>query len=776
MMKDRYKITSLYVSNFKCFEEQTFDFQNKDLIVLDGPNGYGKTTLFDTIELIIKGKIRRIDENDNINSTYAYNESSLHLDDSKEIVLELKLSSQTDSLIIKRTFESANNRRPKEKNPKNIFEFSSLVVSQNGNDFEQVSSEKLELEILNYKKAPGLFNVLNYVEQDENTYFLKKSPKKKYRGLVSILGIEEEQKKLLSLESFHLRLSKMINSKKDELEQIKKSNKEILSKDINEVEYKKILSVSEINWDNENLLINSESIRDSFLRELEKVINVKKNYTHLDDIIYLTSIKEYLTDKFLTNLKKYYWSFQNIEILKKENENRVLIDNALKKLKPILSLIEYYNILELSTATNELKTIKDEKLIKNYLDFNSQVKTLANLKKTLSSQSQKLSDLNRKRESLIEHFKEHNQDGHNCPTCGYDWKTSENLLKSFDETKMVSSQFLDLAVNNFNKEEEVFKEKWLNDLKENTQNKVNELNQKKAKLIDETYFSDILQKEKILNSSFSKFFALLKKDNKARILDLINKRNINPEKNIVDEIRDYLNNTLPTFEGLDDPEELYNDFKKYFDNNLEEVKDLKLIDIDIKKKYIQYSFYNYLNNGLRKKQSRINKLKKLIEDTDTIISTYRKSIEQYIQSIISTISIPFYIFSGKILQEHMFGSGLIFNADLKKSEPQLKITPLGKSQEASYTLSSGQLSATVMALTLVLNKVYNSSKLGLILIDDPLQTLDEINTHSLIEVLKYNFSDQQLILSTHEDRYSKFIRYKYDKFGLNEKNINLKNI
>ena len=76
---------------------------------------------------------------------------------------------------------------------------------------------------------------------------------------------------------------------------------------------------------------------------------------------------------------------------------------------------------------------------------------------------------------------------------------------------------------------------------------------------------------------------------------------------------------------------------------------------------------------------------------------------------------------------------------------------------------------------LVLNKVFNQSKLGTILIDDPLQTLDEINTHSLVELLKYNFSDQQLILSTHEDRYSKFIRYKYEKFGLTGKAINMKN-
>lgn len=118
----------------------------------------------------------------------------------------------------------------------------------------------------------------------------------------------------------------------------------------------------------------------------------------------------------------------------------------------------------------------------------------------------------------------------------------------------------------------------------------------------------------------------------------------------------------------------------------------------------------------------------------------------------------------------------MLDLDVSKKDPQLKINPTGRDQEVSYTLSSGQLSATVISLMLVLNKVYSKSKFGTILIDDPLQTLDEINTHSLIEVLKYNFSDQQVVLSTHEDRYSKLIRYKYDKFNLLNKNIRMKDI
>ena len=119
---------------------------------------------------------------------------------------------------------------------------------------------------------------------------------------------------------------------------------------------------------------------------------------------------------------------------------------------------------------------------------------------------------------------------------------------------------------------------------------------------------------------------------------------------------------------------------------------------------------------------------------------------------------------------------VLFFGGSRRGDSQIYIRPTHRDQEVTYTLSSGQLSATVISLMLVLNKVFNHSKFGTLLIDDPLQTLDEINSHSLVELLKYNFSEQQIIISTHEDRYSKFIRYKYDKFNLYSRSIRMKDI
>ena len=55
-----YKIGRLLVKNFKSYtEEFSFNFKNKDLIILDGPNGFGKTTIFDAIEIALTGTVSR---------------------------------------------------------------------------------------------------------------------------------------------------------------------------------------------------------------------------------------------------------------------------------------------------------------------------------------------------------------------------------------------------------------------------------------------------------------------------------------------------------------------------------------------------------------------------------------------------------------------------------------------------------------------------------------------------------------------------------------------
>ena len=57
---EKIRIKQMHLTNFKGFEEKTFDFNDSEKIILGGRNGYGKTTIFDALELLFTGKIARM--------------------------------------------------------------------------------------------------------------------------------------------------------------------------------------------------------------------------------------------------------------------------------------------------------------------------------------------------------------------------------------------------------------------------------------------------------------------------------------------------------------------------------------------------------------------------------------------------------------------------------------------------------------------------------------------------------------------------------------------
>ncbi|EPF6162425.1 AAA family ATPase, partial [Citrobacter sedlakii] len=55
-----WKLSKLRINNFKAFDKVEFDFESSSLLTLEGPNGYGKTSVYDALELLFTGKIKRI--------------------------------------------------------------------------------------------------------------------------------------------------------------------------------------------------------------------------------------------------------------------------------------------------------------------------------------------------------------------------------------------------------------------------------------------------------------------------------------------------------------------------------------------------------------------------------------------------------------------------------------------------------------------------------------------------------------------------------------------
>ena len=65
-------------------------------------------------------------------------------------------------------------------------------------------------------------------------------------------------------------------------------------------------------------------------------------------------------------------------------------------------------------------------------------------------------------------------------------------------------------------------------------------------------------------------------------------------------------------------------------------------------------------------------------------------------------------------------------------------------------MSSGQLSAILLAFSLALHKIFVNAGLNIMLIDDPVQCMDDLNIVSFVELIRTEFPNIQLLISTHE--------------------------
>jgi exonuclease SbcC len=773
----KYRISELNIKNFKCFTDVKFDFEGYNLVVFDGPNGYGKTTSFEALEILLTKAPRKISKV-NLDKRYTYENSPIHKFEDKEIEISVKLISSDDNdIIIKRILPAAAaNGKSKKNNISQIYSDSKLFIND-----EEVNSESNLEEILDYKNVYNLFNVLNYVEQDENTYFLKEDPKERYKALVSLLGGNEERLLLERVDSFQSKIKLNVEQIKNSIDEFKKNNSDLLQNQFNEIIYKKLIenNKNDFIWDNEVIKNNDVDIHNSHQNEINKIEILFNNRQIVEKIVLLDKINKYRNDTFfIDSFIDNYWNVENFNVLEEEynrkNNSKKIIENNIK----IIQYINNNDYNQLITDETILLLSEKEKLKNEVEVFKVSLKLLLTFRESLSLQNQVLSNLKEKRESLIAISRNHkdfiNLKEGECPTCGYDWQSNESLIQQIVETELKIFNQYNEDNSKFEKAKEDLNKRFLENFKSLINEENTSLEAELLKLVDFDFFSRLRDNYTSYKTRFETFLLLFNDDVKKQIILIVNLRNIEDKNLSKDNILELIDKEKPLVETDLNFDEIITNFNFYFANEVENLNKISLEEIKQKRNYIEYQYFNSISVGINNLEERKQKLDILQGEYDKIRTKLDEKIKNYTKSIIDKISIPFYIYTGKILQNHSLGSGLVIDFEMNKADSQIYIRPTNRDQEVTYTLSSGQLSATVISLMLVLNKVFNHSKFGTLLIDDPLQTLDEINSHSLVELLKYNFSEQQIIISTHEDRYSKFIRYKYDKFNLYSKNLKMK--
>ncbi|WP_343591026.1 AAA family ATPase [Flavobacterium sp.] len=762
------KINKIRIQNFKVFEDTTINFNSSNIIVFDGPNGFGKTTIYDAIELVFTGRIRRYEDLKTrlIDGRQVFLENPFQNSNgiSKDISVTIELF-KNDQIYILERFADATQIN-------SYIDFSVYKLFTKDNFLSEsrtsVDDENLFLTDLLGKNYNSNFQFLNYVEQEECLFLLKHSDKTRKNHIGHLFDLKEFEQKIKRIDDLKKRFDTIFT---DEDEKIKTLDQEIdkvkanIITDETPTSFLKLLEKKDLFWDQEEIdpstynyleIISTDGILDRLKVFIERKSLFGQHRKNM--------IVDYILER--ENLVKDFFRFHNF--LSKKDEIREL-RTKVTALQNIIKQLEFlsHNTVEELIDLNPYEFIPSDLKVA----FSSTKQTLTSNHQELSGLDKIYSDISVSRKDLIDQLSQLRESGVSngeCILCGYDWKNIETLLLQI-ETK--SEQIKKINSDKSNRLQEAFtefKSTTIKQIIELTNKHLTSLNYNKefvSQLLDieDNHFNDLIKTLNFLGIDYSKYL------NDQQILDVANK--LEMFKIEISAIKETSNTELI--------ESYFSEyFREYFNNEFDQLDSVTIEQIETKKKYLSYKLSLSQNQLLQTKSTKLVEIKKIRDNAKDISkklgnlkTTYNSSLKSYQKKIIKDIETVFHIYSGRIMQSFQGGIGLFIFSEKDGIRFQ---TGSYKTYDAVFTMSSGQLSALIISFTLALHKKYSQNKL--ILIDDPVQTMDELNLYGFIDLLRNEFFDNQIIMSTHEDMMSAFMRYKFKNYNLTEKRINLKEI
>ncbi len=779
-----YFINRLEINNFKLIKDKKIvDFSKCDLIVLDGPNGYGKTSIFDAIEILVKGS-RNLDQV--FNSEYKDGDKPVvyAYDKNKPIILKGEFINEVgEKFIIERKIED----------PKSIGKISDLkdrFTAYKLNNFEEYKGEEVTQEyindILGLYPNENIYNLMYYIQQEETLFFLKENEFKRKEILNTLFNMEKEckeQNKIIKLRDKLNSKRKQIGGTDGEGGEIFKLNKEINTikvKDVIDVEYKRLIKDKSIIWDGKSLELDYDTFQKSMV-ELDRIKLLRENLKDYELISHNNRIE------FALNIRQedvLRGSFILKEELIKYNQimKEIKLCNSYKRFVKFLKLDDYVSMREILQEDNELKSE-----LKKEFDIDKFYADILNIdisNKNASQLDSLIININSIRKNLEKEYEKYNlknKEQDICPLCGYDYTKSDiKLIDRIQEKEKYFSNQLENNNKNLDKLIKKTKEEFITPIIEFLEKEINK------KDIDKDYkkLLDLANLNEVRINNFEQFCKENDVDLKKYVLDR-NKYTKEKEENNLNLLKEELESKKRKLENEDiliNKKEIDMIFSNIFDSNIERVRNLNITDIINKKLYIENICSRQENikrnkkikekELLKKKYLRLNDEYNKCKDIALI---YKKCIDNYSNNIIKILQIPLYIYSGKIIQDYQCGLGVFIRSESGEQQLRLKFVNNNESKhDLLNKFSSGQLSGVILSIMLSLNKVFSNNSFNALLIDDPLQSMDDINMTSFVELLRNEFGKSQIILSTHDERISRYIRYKFEKFNLKTIRYNVK--
>lgn len=768
-------VKRLAVRNFKVFKKLDLTLESEHLVVLDGPNGFGKSSFFDALELLLTGKIRRYIELEELTvdrrslkagCPWLFKEAN----DDDWLSIRAEILVDGVSYFLERAVSKSVLDEHKGvidlKLP--LYELADF----NSERGEAISHEETYLSILLGEQYQRDFELFHYVEQEENTRLLKQKEKDRQGQIAHLFDIGDIQDKINNINLASTKIGKLCNPQKyAELNQLKDKwelAKQQMLPAGSSVAYEKIITITDQPWDRDIVEVDVQQFEQwlSADGELFRIQRFIENFEQYENYLYNNAlVKKLLPKKELQ--QRFLMYYRVLDKREQWQDNVACFESVLTlsdAFKDIIKAISENRLV----LTAPLVTLLTEILSPD--DFHQQVAVL----KAQLTNSDKVQEcyaaMLQSREQMVSAFREHqaHYDLTNiCPTCGHSWPTADALLQGIENQRITLENLAEQQNDQFSQALTNFRRNW----------------QEPIEIILHKYIEknkeSIERKRQLTNLSEEQIHWLenyhnLLRDEGIDFQDLLCEKFEPLTQQSQD---DFVQRIYDRFRTVDDSL-IHDDFEKIyrevFNNDSNAVKYVSIPKIEQKKVYLiqqkSIASSKYIlecEDAYKKAVLSFKKAEKLKGHLNKIKKIYEGEKRVYLESIVKEIEILFHIYSGRLMQSYQQGLGIFIENDGNSIAFNEKP---GQEHDAVFSMSSGQLSALVLSFTLALNQRY--AKHSLLLIDDPVQTLDEINIAGFVDLLRTEFSGRQIIMSTHEDRMSAYFRYKYKKFGMSAGRIN----
>lgn len=786
-MERKYHINRLFICNFKPFlygkdEERPYleiNFRTPQemtsSMVLSGPNGYGKTSIFQAICFTLTGMMsigpyldgrKSVAEHLVINDIEKPSFTALELWDKE---------SHNYVTIIRYTPKGKASKISKNKGEaeQEAKDFNAYIIEGKFDYSRFIEGEKTAIMPSKISERLGEHDISewigrNYIQQDYERNILLQDKSTRVDFLNKFIE-QETDKYFADIETEIKNCTDQIKTMENALQELKEQiGQEVQAATGKPPICEKVYPEIDFSWDKSEY--SEKDLFKGYIQDVDKLLVIAK---HPDE--YITCRKIELLDSILGNqgyFNQYVlnlYSSEKINNYKVAYRKKAYLERLLQNEEELWSENLEHQYLEenLLEQIDDARTKRQE--WKEALDDQCRLyEEIENCRNTLKDKENIVQDT----------FK------NVCPLCGSDFQERDmSLALAIQNAGTIFEQAKKLLGNALSEEKQGWKEKELlikSQLKKLSE-KENVNRQTYLEIINSMQMSSLAEKMKIQLQEFNK----LSKNNQLKKFS-----DEDMFQNECDDIEEYgtmannLSAILTQLKKQLEIDQINIDKSSYetFKENLAELNEIgyRVEKLENKKTYLEWQErkkkaleYSEKKGKFDEKLQEIEKLYIKQCKLNKLLNCQTTARKQYLNDLINYIEIPFFIYSGKLIQTYQSGLGLFCYSG--RDENQLTEFKIGVSKEGldgqldvTSKFSSGQKNVTNIALMMALKKIAKTN-LDVFMVDDPCQSLDELNIASFVEIIKNEFKDTQLILSTHEERIAGYIKYKCEKAGKNIK-------